>query len=109
MPDRKRERLCLLVGDMSYHRLKQRSRELERRRDQADLREIQRVRVLQDRIDGGNQRLHSVVEEVREADAGKHDIGRPRRLCRKAACSLRNNDRFGSWILQERWQPCSTH
>ena len=59
-------------------RLQQRRGELERQRDHADLREVQRVGVLQDRIDRGDQRLHGVVEEMREADAGQHDIGRPR-------------------------------
>jgi hypothetical protein len=51
---------------------------LERQRDHADLPVVQRVSVLQDRIDRGDQRLHGVVEEMREADAGQHDIGRPR-------------------------------
>ena len=77
--DGKRERLRLLVGEMSDHRLQQRGGELERQRDQSDLREVQRVIVLQDRIHRSDQRLHGVVEEVREADAGEHDIGRRRR------------------------------
>ncbi len=75
--DRERERLRLLVGEVSDQRLQQRRGELERQRDQADLRIVQRVIVLQDRIDRRNQGLHGVVEEVREADPGQHDIGRP--------------------------------
>lgn len=76
--DRQRVRLRLLVSVMANHRLEQRGRELEGQRDHADLRKIERVGVLQDRIHRGDQRLHGVVEEVREADAGEHDIGRPR-------------------------------
>ena len=76
--DRQRKRLRLLVGEMADHRLQQRRGELERQRDQSDLREVQRVIVLQDRVHRCDQRLHGVVEEVREADAGEHDIGRPR-------------------------------
>ncbi len=75
--DRERVRLRLLVGVVPDHRLQQRGRELEGQRDHADLREVERVGVLQDRIHRGDQRLHGVVEEVREADAGKHDIGGP--------------------------------
>ena len=84
--DGERERLRLLVGEMPDQRLQQRRRELERQRDHADLGEVERVAVLQDRIDRGDQRLHGVVEEVREADSGKHDVGRPgrrRRPCRR--------------------------
>ncbi|MEY9189068.1 hypothetical protein ABH987_002696 [Bradyrhizobium ottawaense] len=78
--DRQRIGLCLLVGVMPDHRLQQRGRELKGERDHADLREVERVGVLQDRIHRGDQRLHGVVEEVREADAGEHDIGRPCRF-----------------------------
>ncbi|MGY3455955.1 hypothetical protein ACVWW5_001405 [Bradyrhizobium sp. LM3.4] len=75
--DRQRIGLRLFVGVVADHWLEQRGRELERQRDHADLREVERVGVLQDRIHRSDQRLHGVVEEVREADAGKHDIGRP--------------------------------
>src|SRR3954452_18492395 len=61
--------------------LQQRGGELERQRDHADLPVVQRIGVLQDRIDRGDQRLHGVVEEVREADAGEHDIGRSHGRC----------------------------
>ena len=95
--DRERERLRLLVGEMPDHRLQQRRGELERQRDHADLGEVQRVSVLQDRIDRGDQRLHGVVEEVREADAGQHDIGRPRdsRLGGEARRHVRHDHRRG--------------
>ena len=79
--DRERERLRLLVGEMPDQRLQQRGRELERQRDHADLPIVQRIGVLQDRIDGGDQRLHGVVEEMREADPRQHDIGRPGHSC----------------------------
>ena len=49
--DRERERLRLLVGEMADQRLQQRRGELERQRDHADLPEVERVGVLQDRID----------------------------------------------------------
>jgi len=75
--DGERERLRLAVGKMSDHRLQQRRGELERQRDQADLREIERIARFQDRIDRRNQRLHGVVEEMRETDAAEHDVGRP--------------------------------
>ncbi len=76
--DRKRERLRLLVGEVSHHRLQQRGGELERQRDHADLRKVERIAILQDRIDRRNQRLHRVVEKMRETDSDQHDIGRPR-------------------------------
>ncbi len=76
--DRQRIGLRLLVGVVTDHRLQQRGRELKGQRDHADLREVERVGVLQDRIHRGDQRLHGVVEEVRDADAGEHDIGRAR-------------------------------
>ena len=86
---RKRERLRLLVGEMSDHRLQQRRRELERQCDQPDLREVERVVVLEDRIHRRDQRLHGVVEEMREADASEHDVGRPRRHLRDRSRSRR--------------------
>jgi hypothetical protein len=74
-----RKRLRLAVGEMSDHRLQQRCGELERQCDQSDLREVERVTLFQDRIDRRNQRLHGVVEEMRQADAAEHDVSRPRR------------------------------
>jgi len=78
--DRQRIGLRLLVGVVPDDRLQQRGRELEGQRDHPDLREIERIGVLQDRVHRGDQRLHGVVEEVREADAGEHDVCRPCRL-----------------------------
>src|SRR3984957_4207966 len=66
---------------MSDQRLQQGRRELERQRDQSDLRKIERIVVLQDRIHRCDQGLHGVVEELREADADEHDIGWPGRGC----------------------------
>jgi hypothetical protein len=66
---------CAFVGEMSDHRLQQRGGELERQRDHSDLREIERIAVFQDRVDRRDQRLHGVVEEMREADSRQHDIG----------------------------------
>ena len=40
-------------------------------RDQADLREAERERRLEQRIDGGQQRLDGVVQQMREADRGQ--------------------------------------
>src|SRR5713226_962795 len=73
--DSERERLSLLVGKMPDHRLQQRGGKLERQRDHPDLREVQRIVVLQDRVDRRYQRLHGVVEEMREADSRQHDVG----------------------------------
>jgi hypothetical protein len=89
--DRQRIGLRLLVGVVADHRLEQRGRELEGQRDHADLREVERVGVLQDRIHRSDQRLHGVVEEVREADAGQHDIGRPRGTF-GAGCDVADED-----------------
>ena len=75
--ERQRKRLCLPVGHVTDHRLQQRRGELERQRDQADLGVVERIALFKDRIHRGNQRLHGVVEEMREADARQHDIGRP--------------------------------
>ena len=99
--DRKRKRLRLLVGEMSDQRLQQRRGKLERQRDQADLRVVQRVAVLQDRIDRCDQRLHSVVEEMRETDSRQHDIGRPgrSRLGSQTRRHVRHEHRRGQCFL----------
>jgi hypothetical protein len=73
-----RERLRPLIGEMTDDRLQQRGGELERQRDHADLREVERVIVFQDRIDRRDQRLHGVVEKMRKADCRQHDISRSR-------------------------------
>ena len=105
--DRERERLRLLVGEMSDHRLQQRCGELERQRDHSDLREVERVAVFKDRIDRRDQRLHRVVEEVRKTDSRQHDIGRAcrsgcgsaavhriRRQHRRGQCFFGDGDRL---------------
>ncbi len=99
--DRERIRLRLAVGDDADHRLQQRRGELERQRDQADLGEVERVVRLQDRIDRRDQRLHGVVEEVREAQAADHRIGRParRRLRSRRGRQRRRDDRGGKRFL----------
>jgi hypothetical protein len=99
--DRERERLRLLVGEMPDERLQQRRGELERERDHAYLRKVQRIGLLEDRIDRRDQRLHRVVEEMREADAGQHYISRPGdgRLGRKARRRVRHDHRRGQRFL----------
>ena len=82
-----------LVGEMPDHRLQQRCGELERQRDHSDLRKVQRIARFQDRINGRNQRLHGVVEKVRNADAAKYDVGRPR--CRRVPSNGRRHVRQG--------------
>ncbi len=89
--DGERERLRLFVGEMSDQWLQQRGGELERQRDQADLGEVERIAFLQDRIDRRNQRLHGVIEEVREADAAQRDVGR-------SGHRLRAGDGIGSHV-----------
>jgi len=51
--------------------LQQRGGDLEGQGNQADLAEIQMKRGFQDRVDGGQQRLDHVVEEMAEADGGE--------------------------------------
>jgi len=89
------------VGEVADRRLQQRSSELERQRDHADLGKIQCVIVLQDRIDRRDQRLHGVVEEMREADPGQHHIGRPRggRLCSEARRHVQHLHRLAQCLF----------
>ena len=63
-----RKRLRPPVRVHADHRLQQRSRQLKGQRDQSDLREVEAVGVLDERIDGRQQRLHHVVEQMREAE-----------------------------------------
>ena len=56
------------VGIHADDRLQQRRRQLQRERDEPDLREVQLKRRLQDRIDRRNQRLDRVVQQMRHAD-----------------------------------------
>ena len=43
--------------------------------DQPDLAEVEMVGSLEDRIDGGDDRLHHVVEQMAEADGGQDAEG----------------------------------
>ena len=75
---RERERLRAAVGVQPDQRLQQRGGELERERDEADLREVEaNRRILQDRVDRRQQRLDSVVQKVRHAQRRRA----PRRSC----------------------------
>jgi hypothetical protein len=69
------------VGEHAHQRLQQRRGELVGQRDQSDLAEIEREIVLEDRIDGEDQRLDHVVEQMRKTDGAKDaEIGAiPRR------------------------------
>ena len=55
--------------------LEERGRDLEGCGDHADLTEIEMIRGLEDRIHGGHDGLHHVVEEVAEADSGEDAEG----------------------------------
>ena len=67
------------VGVGADQRLQQRRGDLERERDQADLAEVERVVLLQDRVDRRQQRLDHVVQQMREADRVQHRECRPGR------------------------------
>ena len=66
-PDRQRIGLRPVVGYHTDHRLQQRRGHLHRQRDQPDLRKAEAIGVLQHRIQRRHQRLHRVVQEMREA------------------------------------------
>ena len=68
--------------------LQQRGGELKRQRDQADLAEVEAVGVLDDGIDRRQQRLHHVVQQMREAEREDDREGRFRRRA-KARLGLR--------------------
>ena len=55
--------------------LEERGRDLEGCGDHADLAEIQVVRSFEDRVDGGDDGLHHVVEEMAEGDGGEDAEG----------------------------------
>ena len=57
------------------HGLQQRRRELIGQRDEADLREVELKRVLQHRIDRGQQRLHHVVQQMADAEGPEDSKG----------------------------------
>src|SRR5215510_5580614 len=62
--ERKRVRLWMAIRIETDDRLKQRTRELQDECDQANLREIELKILFQHRINGRDQRLHHVVEEM---------------------------------------------
>jgi hypothetical protein len=68
----------VLVGHHADDRLQQRSGNLEGHGDQADLHEIERVRILQDWVGSRNQRLHQIVEEMGKPQNHKNCEVRPR-------------------------------
>src|SRR5579883_2991185 len=86
---------------MTDDRLQQRGGELERQRDQPDLGKVERVSHLQDRIHRCDQRLHRVVEEMREADADEDDVGRPRRAWLGRRGASLDDDRLGESFLAD--------
>jgi hypothetical protein len=71
------------VGIEADDGLQQRGGELEGQRDEADLAEVEAVGVLDQRIDRRQQRLHHVVEQMREAE--RQDDGEGRFRCRVEA------------------------
>ena len=79
----------LRVGEQADDRLEQRRGGLVGERDQADLPEVERVGVLEDRIDRRQDRLHQVVEHVAEAD-------RAQDAERGLGCRRRANGRRGA-------------
>ena len=66
--ERERERLRMFVGERANDRLQQRSGELVRQGDQADLAVIEPQLGFQDRVNGRDQRLERVVDEMGEAE-----------------------------------------
>ena len=64
MADQQGIRLRPPVGNHANHRLQHRGGELECQRDQADLAEIEPVRILQNRVERRHQRLVHVVQQV---------------------------------------------
>ena len=68
---RERVRLRTPVGIKANHRLKKRRRDLIHEGDEADLAEAEPEVLFEDRIDGGKQRLHHVIQKMTEAEAGE--------------------------------------
>ena len=64
-----------LVGERADQRLQQRGGDLEGEGQQPDLREGQPIGALQHRIQRRQERLHHVVQQVREADRGEDADG----------------------------------
>ena len=91
--ERQRERLRVLVGVEADHRLQDRGGELEGQRDDPDLHEIKRQRLLDQRIDRQQRRLHRVVEEVPSADRKEnrqHRRARDPCPCHRACVACRH-------------------
>ena len=64
------------IGVEADHRLQERCGQLQRQRHQADLREREREGRLEHRIQRRDERLQRVVQQMREARAGKNGEGR---------------------------------
>ncbi len=71
-PERERIRLRPAVGVEPHKRLEERGGELIHERDQSDVPEIQLERVFQNRINRRDERLHGVVEQMRETERGQN-------------------------------------
>ena len=80
MPIDERVRHRTTIGVQPDERLQHRSGQLLRQRHHPDLREAQRKRRLQHRIDRWEQRLDRVVEQMGQADTGEHRDGGSRGL-----------------------------
>lgn len=68
----------MAVGVEADERLKDRGGQLKRERDHPDLKEAQRVSLFQQWIDGRNQRLHHIVQHVRQTETDQN-----RKCCRR--------------------------
>ncbi len=93
-PERQRERLRVLVGVEPDHRLQNRGGQLEGQRDDPDVHEIERQRLLEQRIDRQQRRLHRVVEEVPRTDREEnwqHRRARDPCPCRRACAACRHD------------------
>ncbi len=93
-PERERVGLRPAIGVEPHKRLEKRGGELVHERDQSDVPEVELERVFQNRINRRDERLHGVVEQMRETERGQdgHDRsirGRAGRLrfrhCRRIA------------------------
>ena len=69
--DRERERFGVAIGIEADDRLQEGCGDLECQSDESDLPEIEMEGLLEHRIDGGQQRLHQVVQEMADADGGQ--------------------------------------
>jgi hypothetical protein len=70
--DRERIRQGFAVGILPDERLQDGGRHLVGERQQADLAKVQMKRGLQNRVDGGQQRLHRVVQQMTETGGCQH-------------------------------------